>query len=164
MYMHTISCTCSVTKQQHAWTAHYRKATCFIFRGVEELGPNFCLPTCPKMFNVFHPVSHTFILSACHWYLCVGKLFSIATYSCCTLFKYDVYLYITAPAYATWYTPPLPSLTLLRIAWSHWWSRQLPPNLCSCPITRDEKDSILVRTVDSSCSLNVWLYCVSWYK
>lgn len=30
------------------------------FRGVESLGPEYQLPTCPAVFNIFHPVSIIF--------------------------------------------------------------------------------------------------------
>ena len=29
----------------------------FFYRGVEELGPSFSLPTCAHVFNIYHPVS-----------------------------------------------------------------------------------------------------------
>lgn len=32
-------------------------------RGVEMLGEEFRLPTCPGFFNIFHPVSSTFCLN-----------------------------------------------------------------------------------------------------
>ena len=32
-------------------------------RGMENIGEDFSLPTCPKFFNIFHPVSQVFLLA-----------------------------------------------------------------------------------------------------
>ncbi|KAK3851840.1 hypothetical protein Pcinc_041538 [Petrolisthes cinctipes] len=28
-------------------------------RGIEDVGLDFCLPTCPRVLNIFHPLTHT---------------------------------------------------------------------------------------------------------
>ena len=69
------------------------------YRGVEELGPSFSLPTCAHVFNIYHPVSSVSILCmkmSCSSYCCI-IIVCVCDHCDCFHFQFDPVAYRLEP-------------------------------------------------------------------